>query len=278
MAPFAHKPSSLLAHKSYIHASESGQLIFTVPNATTHVDAGELLFHINSPRLTQDAKVADIRLKRLQQQLAMLAFTPEQQEERLVLMAEWQEIQTHLANTQEQIAQLRLLSPLSGRLERALELPHVGDWVQKGEALAMVVDTQNPRLVAYISEIDLARIELGASAIFYPVQTRSTLHAPLKAQVFRIATHAASYVEDPFFVSRFGGVVPTSQANDGRMQALETFYRVEFSLASTELAKSPHPSLITELEGDVIIDAPAQSLLARFWRKVQSVLIRESVF
>jgi putative peptide zinc metalloprotease protein len=114
---------------------------------------------------------------------------------------------------------------------------------------------------AYVAEADLARVHIGATALFYPLND----DAPVELQVTELAPASTRVLPTP----ELAPLLPTRRDKDGALLPTEAVYRVL-------LRPTVAMTVTRRMQGHVVIEGDRSSLLGNVWRRVVSVVIRES--
>lgn len=166
------------------------------------------------------------------------------------------------------VDRLTVVAPADGTLLDMLRELAPGIWLAKGTPIGRIV-SRDTRVVAYVDQSDLPRVDIGASARFLP---EDPSRPALDGRVAGIDGLGAERLTAPHFASAFGGEVATRYDSDtGIYVPLGAVYRVDVDLDAAAPIDRP-------LRGILHIDAPPSSAADRLWRLVGSVLIRESGF
>lgn len=119
----------------------------------------------------------------------------------------------------------------------------------------------------YVSGNDRARIESGATGWFIP----DDLTQPkTKVVLESIAVSGAREIDLPQLTSQFGGPIAVHQTATKRLTPASAEYAVTARV--TDLEQRPRQTW----RGVLILNGQAESLLARAWRQVLKVLVREA--
>lgn len=224
------------------------------------VRAGETLVVLTSPDLDHEQGQAAARLSTVQTQLKR-EMDPEQ---RVPLLRQLERELAAYAAAKRSRERLTLAAPEAGTVDYAAEGLAEDLWVSSRQPLFRLV-RGDATGVAYVDETDLPRIRAGNAATFYAHDGRR-----LAARIERVDDAAAvGSIEERELLSSFGGRIRTSP--DGKTLQ-ESRYRVHFALEPE--ARRPERTVAGELQ----IAGERMSLVAKAWRAVAAVWIRESGF
>jgi putative peptide zinc metalloprotease protein len=146
-----------------------------------------------------------------------------------------------------------------------------GQWLLQSEKLGHVVGRTGVRVVAYIQDVDVQRLQTGQHAIFVP---DSGVGPALDLVVEKIHSDRVRTLAEPELAANFGGSVMVREQK-GQLFPEGAYYRVEFV--------PRHVQDLEELKrfkwrGHVHVSSNHEPLLAPLLRTGLSVLIREAGF
>lgn len=119
----------------------------------------------------------------------------------------------------------------------------------------------------YLSGDDRARVDQGSTGWFIPDDlTRPKLPIELTA----LAISGAQQLEIPQLTSQFGGRIAVHPSESGRLVPVGSQYAVTARVTGD--AQMPDQTR----RGVLLLEGRAESLLARMWRQVLKVLVREA--
>lgn len=165
----------------------------------------------------------------------------------------------------------RLLAPFEGQLHLVDPDLRPGQWLLHSEKLAHLVGNTGVRVVAYVQDVDVQRMQAGQIAFFMP---DSGVGPALDLVVEKIHSDRVRTLAEPELAVNFGGSV-TVREQKGQFFPEGAYYRVEFALRNVQDA-----SALTGFKwrGRVYVSSTAEPLLAPLLRTGLSVLIREGGF
>jgi putative peptide zinc metalloprotease protein len=224
------------------------------------------LLSLDSPDTRARGARADAASATLWLQLQRANATPASQENRSLLSSRLQQELAESRGASEEVERLVLKAPFSGQLADLDPLVQPGVWVNPGQLLGTLVDTQSWIVDAYVSQSDVRYLRPGDSAKVY-LASRSS---PVAAAVIGIDSARTLTLPDSMLDAAHGGPIRASTINN-RQEIQQALYRVRLRLAH------PPASLRTELARVVIYGRP-HALAAEWLRNLASVAIRESGF
>ncbi len=175
--------------------------------------------------------------------------------------SEWQGLQAERS-------QFQPLAPYAGHFYWSDPDLAVGQWVGKKESLGVLVKTQTAwRVETWLDEDDVARVEVGQTARFWP-DSAALGHIDLK--VVAVDRDASRTLPRKELSSLLGGHVLTREKN-GQWVPERAIYRV-----SLEVQALPATWHQQSWRGHLVIDGAWSVPMARYARQVLSVLVREA--
>lgn len=233
------------------------------------VQAGDLLFTFESPHL--DHNICSLRTEVAMLETLLKSFRQERQliDHQHVVFGKLAEARTRLAGYLEEQCQLRLTAPADGIVMDLPEGLAPGTWINANQCLAVLVKRDHVVMEGYPDENQLARIDTGDSARFY---AESGDLPPVDGSVASIDQTSSRVLEEPYLASLYGGGVPV-RLDQGRMVSDKSISRV---ILKPDGDASQLPNRIQR--GRLVIQGRTESPLARAYRRIASVLIRESGF
>lgn len=165
----------------------------------------------------------------------------------------------------------RVMAPFDGHLHVLDPDLKPGQWLLHGEKLGHLVGPGGVRVVAYVQDVDVRRLQAGQSAFFMP---DSGVGPVLDLVLDKIHSDRMRTLAEPELAANFGGSVMVREQK-GQFFPDGAYYRVEF----VPRAESDTAALRDfKWRGRVYVSSSAEPLLAPLFRTVASVLIREAGF
>ena len=184
--------------------------------------------------------------------------------QRDVSNAEGQVIRSDLNN-------YRVSAPFDGRLHLVDPDLRSGQWLMHGEKLAHLVGQNDVRVVAYVQDVDVRRMQTGQDAKFI---ADSGAGPALDLVVDKIHSDRVRTLTEPELASHFGGSVMVREQK-GQLFPEGAYYRVELVPRN---AQESADLMNFKWRGRVYVSSEAEPLLAPLFRTGLSVLIREAGF
>ena len=233
------------------------------------VAEGDVLFVLELPELAHEIVRERRRLATTRVILQRRAAQRHAARDVGVLEEELAAALSALTGLAERQAALTVTAPVGGLVVDLSEGLRVGRWVGLDDRLATILDPDAAVLRAYVGGAELAQIEVGASARFYP---EDPLAPPIDARVADVETVNVATLDTPYLASLHGGDIAVLPAADNRLVPVPSVYRVVLE-PSAPITVPPQVQ-----RGTVHVEGEARSLADRAWRMIAAVLIRESGF
>ncbi|QND54783.1 HlyD family efflux transporter periplasmic adaptor subunit (plasmid) [Phyllobacterium sp. 628] len=231
------------------------------------VSKGDVLFVIASPTLVQDRKLADIEIALAERRLARIGANSEDLIQKGVVENELRRLNAKREGLAAREQKLVVRAPFDGHIADLNSEIVPGQWVSRKEQFAYLSGTGAAVVRGYVYGEDRARVEAGAKGWFIPDDVTQT---KLKVSLTGFAISGARQIEIPQLTSQFGGKLAVHPASNSRLVPVSAQYAVTANVTETA------PELNQTRSGILLIDGKAESLLARGWRRVLTVLVRES--
>jgi putative peptide zinc metalloprotease protein len=215
--------------------------------------------------------MADLELDALQRLLARQSANTETMAERGQLLARMASTLARRAGLVEARDRLIIRAPREGRVTDLPPDLAPGTWIAPNRLLGRLISGSGAVFTGYARGEDLARLAPNAMGVFIPDDGAA---APIPVTVAAIAPLADTVLEDPILASTQGGPLPVDPLRDGSLDLRDDHYRVTL----VPVASGSPPEVPIKVRGTARIDAPAESLAPRIWRRVMAILIRESDF
>lgn len=231
------------------------------------VRKGDVLFVISAPALAQERKLAEKEIDLAEQRIARIGSEAEDLAARGVIMTQLSSLIAKRDGLQQREDRLVVRAPFDGRIADLNAEIAVGQWVSRKEQLAFLSSDTGAIVRGYVSGNDRARIENGATGWFIPddlTQPRA------KVVLVSVAIAGAQELDIPQLTSQFGGPIAVHQTDNKRLAPTSAEYAVTARVADFKQGPSQ------TWRGVLILNGQAESLLARAWRQVLRVLVREA--
>lgn len=233
------------------------------------VAKGDSLMTLASPDLVHQIAQAQRRIDVTRVQVRREAAGGQEAENIRVLRSRMAGEITALRSLEERKALLTVQAPMSGTVTDLDSALKPGVWVNDSLPLARVVGLDQARIYGFVDERDLARIEVGASARFYPDDPG---HASIATRVLAVADVNSRVLDIPYLASMYGGGVAVEQDLRNQLIPVRGIYRVTLEPLSAQAA----PPMV--LRGVAHVQGAPESLLGRIWNQTWGLVLRESGF
>ncbi|WP_207281840.1 HlyD family efflux transporter periplasmic adaptor subunit [Pseudomonas sp. FW300-N2F2] len=264
-----HAPALLRAQQQAgLFVPVNAQVRGSVPEVGQTVAAGQSLLELHAPQLEHDLHSLERRIATLQWQSSFQGHERETAAHLPVVRHELSVARQRLAVLRQQQVQLKIVAPFSGKLIDIASPLVEGQWLPAGEWLATVTGPQGVQVEAFVSEQELTRLTLGATAWFYPEDLSLPAVALTLDDIAQTAQRTLSAA--PELASDYQGGIAARLDADRVAVPEQAIYRLLLS------AEGASPPLV--LRGTVRIEGSARSPLLQAWRNVLAILIRESAF
>jgi putative peptide zinc metalloprotease protein len=230
------------------------------------VKAGETLITLDEPDIASRLQTSEASARSYEARLSGLIADPgglaEDAVTRQRLNVQFEEARA----ARSEIARLNLQTPFAGVWLDVNPDWKAGQWVGRQESLGMLIDPRSWQVDAYVAQDQVHRMATGDHVRFY-ADGQTT---PLSGRVVQIGSTRASQLSHRMLSSRFGGPVPTTNAEHALIPS-NALFQVLIQL------DEPLPSL-RETRGHLKIEGERRSWLADGATHVLAVLMRESGF
>ena len=233
-----------------------------------HVEPGNLLFRLRSPLLEHRKELAEIQIRMLESRLKRLSVHSESLDTLRVIQQELAGMLTERQGLRMQLSRLDVKAPSGGVIKDLSDGLRPGRWVADHQLLCILVTTESALVEGFVEEADLGRIRKGNRGMFY--EEGGGL-GPVSCVVEDVDVTASSLLKEPYHASLYGGDIPVRQDEKG-LATHQSVYRV----LSRPTETGTHVTRV--LRGTLVISGRPESAAHRAWRRVHSVLIRESGF
>ena len=250
-----------------IYAPAPGRIVELEVKEGRRVGVGDRLVVLESPALEKDMALTRkrIEVERLRGQRQFV-----DREELTKHQVTLETLKAHLSQLEgllQQQQNLSLAAPIAGVVTDRAEALHVGQWINKQQPLAYVIDPAGEELHALAPETDVGYLQVGQSARFIP---QGPDRPSVEAQVVEIRDIDESSFRVPYLLSVYGGEVPVREDANRRLKPDTSVYRV-----TLHLVESP-PRWNQAVRGTVLVKGPRISFAQRAWEQTARIFIRES--
>lgn len=283
-------PAVVMAeHAQGVYNRFAAQVIKSDVHQGDWVNAGETLAVLTNPQLNFNLEKAQIEEQNLRWQLNQQGFASELFDAGPALQQHWQAAKTRVIALQEQINQLTITAPISGRLVAKNASLISGAWLAQGEQLFYIANNQGLKGEAYLSENDARRVHTyqmqikTANPAIRFIANQPGLSA-LNCTWQELETQNTHKLQQPLLVSTYGGPIAaqnTQQQNTDINTPEDTALipnTSQFRLRFTACSAGKNPDLGQELAGVIWFNTEPQNLIQKALRQMVAVWVRESGF
>ncbi|MEI5682178.1 HlyD family efflux transporter periplasmic adaptor subunit [Mesorhizobium sp. CCNWLW179-1] len=231
------------------------------------VRKGDVLFVISSPTLVQERGLAEIEIDLAQQRIDRIGADAEDLAERGVIATQLSSLVAKRDGLEQREAKLVVRAPFNGRIADMNAEIAPGQWISRKEQLAFLSADDGSVIRGYVSGNDRSRIEPGSTGWFIP----DDLTQPkLRVVLASVAISGAQQLEIPQLTSQFGGRIAVHASDGKRLVPIAA----EYAVTARAVDEPGDPA--QTWRGVLLLDGRPESLLARAWRQVLKVLVREA--
>jgi putative peptide zinc metalloprotease protein len=256
--------------KATLFASAPGYIESNFIRENEYVEANDILLVLRSPKLEHKIDITLKEIEILQLQARRIAASLEELSNVQIIVKQLQESRSRLNGLLEQKNKLVIRAPISGVVYDVHESLHAKRWINKTLPLATVVDPVRATFDGVVSEAQLSRIMLLASAKFIPDNPELD---SVWGYVREIESANLQTFDMDEIASVYGGKVPVTMNELQKLVPDKSEYRVRFEMSLVEEAKAEQ-----EIRGVVHVQSDPESYLKRAYKLVAAVFIRESGF
>ena len=231
------------------------------------VAQGALLVQLESPLLNHEETLTKARAEATSLRLSRRSADAQDLADNLILEEELAALTARLHSLAAEREQLEIRAPSAGVLMELSPDLHAGRWLAAKQQLAVVSGSGQATLNGYVQGEDLWRVKAGANGRFFPDNVEQPSSAAVLSEV---AVAGATQIEIAELASTNGGGIRVEQDARQRLVPAHAQYRVRLDVAGDHSA----PAQATR--GFVRIEGLPESFLARVWRQVLKVLVREA--
>lgn len=247
--------------------AEAGQVEQVAASAGQQVRQGDVLFVIASPAAAQERKLAEIEIGLAQRRLDRIGADPEDKTDRGIIEAQLASLRVKRDGLARREAKLVVRAPFDGRIRETNRQVVAGRWVSRKEQLAFLEGGDKLVARGYVAGSDRERVAVGSAGWFVP-DDLSQERVPVR--LTEIAVSGAQQLDIPQITSQFGGRIAVHREANGVLVPAAAEYALSAEIVGDV------PDLQQTERGVLVLDGEPQSLLARAWRQVLKVLVREA--
>ncbi len=252
-----------------IAAPVGAQMLQIMVKDGEHVEPGDILFKLHSPKLSLDLVKTQTNIDLSSLRRSRRVADQLDRNAAIVIDQELSSLEEQMAGLHRIEGELTVRARVAGVMRDIVPDLHVEQWVEKGQELALVVSDGAHQVRGYVPEDFVAAIKPGAAGQFIPDEPLTRKSDVILASISAGGVYA---LDLPYLASTNGGSIAVNEDKDKRAIPVEAQYQFTMTIDAVL------PVTMPVLRGMVRIDASPESLLERMGRRAVSVLIRESGF
>jgi|GEM_PF-1209819 len=175
---------------------------------------GQVIVELISPELEGNLAIEMSRQTEMERTLKASSVSPLLVQARKRVEAELRLSYERVSSVKDKIEKLTIRAPFAGRLVWLDDQVKLGDWIEEGAALAMVVAPSGLEVKAYIEESDWAQFSACKTTLFYPFDPKAE---PIEVVLASQSVAGGNELKDPYFASIYGGEIAVRKDKDGRL-------------------------------------------------------------
>ncbi|MEM7467879.1 MAG: site-2 protease family protein [Pseudomonadota bacterium] len=255
--------------RTVIYPEKPALLAEILVNDRQTVKAGDVLYRLKDPALDEEIKITQRRLNLIDLKLSRRAASKEDRANLLILNQELAEYQSKLDGLLTLADKLEIVAPFDGEIVNTHAELQEGRWLPTDFEMSQLIQPKSLFVEAVLTESSLALVQAGDPATFNPDELELD---ELAAEVVAIERANLRALHIPYLQSSFGGAVAVREDEMGNRVPENSVFRI-----TLKLLDYPDDNAKV-IRGVAAIDGTTISLAKRIYRRIASVLIRESGF
>lgn len=237
------------------------------------VNAGDVLVRLTSSELEHEAAQTAGKIDLVRLRLARRASDAEERSNSLILEQELRTLTSALEGFKKERANLTITAPQAGVVAEFNSAIHIGRVIGRSEFVALIRGNGTLLARGYVAQDDVPRLGSSNAGRFVP-DVAGLPTVPVRLE--QVAQAGAATIEMPELASQYGGAIAVRprSGDHGSKRLIPVNANYLAIMAVTDTAAYPPVSA----RGVVVLDGEAQSIAGRAWRRIASVLVRESGF
>ncbi len=263
-----HAPALIRAEYRTLYSPIAGKIVSL--HGAGAAAKGEVLVALDSAKLRNDSKRAQINANATQAALTTAESGPDQNRDQVARLGQtMQQFQAEDRAAGQELARMQLSADFAGRWTDVDPTLAVGAWIRPQDPLGTLVNDASWVVEAWVDEQQVQHMRAGATGRFY---ASNRIDAPLKVAVIEVDTVRTSVLPHVGMSTEHGGPIPTVTSSETRGQVpREAMYLVRLKLESK-------PEQVRWSHGRIVVNGARHSKLLQAASYAGSVLIRESGF
>ncbi len=257
-----------------VYPKRAAQVVDRPVSLGDTLSPGAVIVRLALPELDHEIRRSALAVEQIKLRLQRRSSDAVDKAESLVLEDRLASLQTSLAGYETEMAELTIRAEHAGRVVELDRQVVAGRWLQRTDAVALIVGDGVQIVRGYLSEQDMARLDLAEVAKFVP---ENPLLPAFAVRLEKVALAGTEEMDLPELSAHYGGGVPArpqQRTGNGKVQV-----PLQGQFLVTGIA-TEHQELhsVRFGRGALHVRGRSESLAARAWRQVLKVLIRESGF
>lgn len=261
-----------------IISTVAGQIAEIPVKKGDRVRAGDTIAILSAPELDAEHRIRELELAEARILLAQTEASPDNLGDYATRLQEMRRLAARIVALEARQDLLILRAPIDGTVRELTENIRVGDWIAPRTPIARIVDVDELaawKVVAYVSQRDIARIGTESSAKFYPEQVTQPV---LEIGIETVERFNSPYIETPALAAVHGGTIAATVDSDGRYIPRDPVFKLEGVTAMGKENTPDQRSFTMVRRGTLQIDAEPMSWARRLYEAVVAGFIREVSF
>ncbi len=255
-----------------VYSSEAADIESLRVENLMDVRKGDILGVLNSKSLQHDYNKAKVEHERLLLLLSKQSYLPEHLKPSNDLNAEIQANKVRLEQIENKLENLIIKAPFDGVIVDLNPYIHEGRSVSKTELLFRIKNKNDLKIVTFLPENAVSRLEGGRAGYFYP---DIAPHHALPVTIETIGTVDSKELDWPEFSSLYGGHIASTQDHRDALgnpvlKPLDSAY-----LVTLKPDQAPTYDYMMVLKGDIRLSASIEVPLFQFFRQFFNLFLRE---
>jgi putative peptide zinc metalloprotease protein len=255
------------AHVARVYPPRPTRVVAVHVKPGQMVHAGDPLLTLDAPEIANEAVITKARYESVRLRLNRQSADSSDRDDNLVLEGTKASLVARMDGIAREQAELEVRSPFDGVVAELNPNLQPDRWIGAREMIALVRGDNGARVIGYLSEADLWRVERGAKGRFVP-ESPFAPTAQVTLDTTSLGSSATLEVSD-LAISNGGSI---EAQNDNRRGLIPTsaIFLVTMSVDDDQA------TLTTTQRGRVLLTGHAESFATAIWRRVLKVLVRES--
>ena len=237
------------------------------------VKAGDVLVQLSSAETDHDIQLTKGKIALVKLRLSRRSSDADERSNSMVLEQELRSLTSSLEGLEKERANLTIYAPISGVIAEFNSAVHKDRAIGRSEFVALIRGDGALLARGYVAQDDVARLGSSNNGRFVPEVAG---WPSISVHLQDVAKAGAAAIDMPELASQYGGAIAVRPrgGNDGHKRLVPVNASYLATMTVDDGAVYPPMSA----RGVVVLDGDAQSIAGRAWRRVASVLVRESGF